>query len=208
MTTKLYNLTDWALWREGKSLPLPKDKARTVRIEFIAAAAAMIRVRTEEQAIAAEAGQLIGVMPFGGHEIFEFGANGNVLVDVTSDAEVMFYCSENDQYWFEFADEVSFTKPYERPLVDPVYQAMRLQMMKNMQAMEQRLMLAAERRREPEPPQARPVGERSVDGTSQPPASGDPSPAEGQAPAAGPQVKPKAPASGSGVQPPASGEGG
>lgn len=222
MVMKTYNLSDWTLWQPGRLLPLPKDRARTVRLDVIAETATAFRVGTEDSYLEWEQGkregpfgQLIAVLPHGGHGTVEFFGDGNLLLEATSDGEVMFYCSENTQWWVEYADEPSFTKPYERPLVDPAYQAMQIQMMRNMQAMEARISAGMRALRAPEPP-ATPVPERTARGQAnagnsenEAPAGagGEENPPAGEKPPAGSKKPAKAPAGGGAIQPPASGEG-
>lgn len=222
MARKVYNLTDWTLWQQARLLPLPKDKGRTVRLEVICETATAFRVGTEEQFLDWEEakregafGQLIGVLPHGGQDIIEFFADGNILVEATSDGEVMFFCSENTQWWVNYEDEPSFTKPYERPLVDPAFQAMQLQMMRNMQAMEARIEAGMKARYAVEPPRTpRPETKQEAkpddgDGDEEAAASAAAAAAAktGKKPGAGSEKQQKAPAGGGAVQSSASGEG-
>lgn len=179
MVLKLNALTDWVEWQVGRYLPLPKDKSRTVRISLIMAGPTMLRALTPEQyaatqsgvvdpdavlELASQPGQLLAVFPFGGHEIVEFVANGDVLLSATSDEEIRFYCSENDQYWFEF-DQPTFAKPFERQVVDPAFRHMQMVMLQNMQAMEARLQATVDRaaRKRVEPPRAATVAEKEAE---------------------------------------------
>jgi hypothetical protein len=214
MVLKVRNLADWTLWEPGKALPLPKDKTRTVRLEVICQTATEFRVWSEDDYIAEEPGQLIAVMPHGGQDIIEFTGDGNILVQATSDGDVMFYTAETEVWWVEFDGEVSFTKPYEHKTVDPAFQAMQLVMYRNMQAMEARLQAGVEARvnagvsrRLADLPTVTAIKEGKPVVSPQP-AEPAAEPPAGETPPAGAKKPAKAPASGGAVQPPAAGEGG
>lgn len=210
---KIGNLIDWSPWPAGRMLPLAKDKGRSIRLEVICQAATEFRVWTEQEYVDKADGQLLAVLPDGGNHILEFWAEGTILVGATSDGEVLCYCSENSQWWVEYDGEVSFTKPYERPHVDPAIRAMQLVMMQNMQAMEERINRGFRRLQAPQQPVATTVkekkeGKQPDDGDGDKEAPGGAEPPAGQKPPAGEPVKPQAKGAGSGVQSPASGEGG
>lgn len=217
MVQKVRNIVDWMLWREGMMLPLPMDRGRTVRLEVICETATAFRVGAEadfnewkNSNSAKPFGQLIAVLPHGGQDIVEFYADGDILVEATSDGEVRFYCSENDQWWVDTSDEPTFTKPYERPLVDPAFRAMQLTMMRNMQAMERRIMEGAQRAvllatppKPKEPKADDKVGDDAAVAAAK--TKGDQT---GKKPGAGSEKPAKAPDGGDGLQSAPSGEGG
>lgn len=222
MVQKVRNIVDWMLWRPGLLLPLPMERGRTVRLEVICETATAFRVgaqadfealrqrQRDGEAELPAFGQLIAVLPHGGQDIIEFYADGDVLVEASSDGEVRFYCSENDQWWVDTSDEPSFTKPYERPLVDPAFRAMQLTMMRNMQAMERRIMEGAARAASlatPPQPKVKKADDTVGDGAASAAAKtkGDQT---GQKPGAGSEKPAKAPDGGDGLQSSPSGEGG